>query len=101
MSFYLTAVDNLVREPGHEPSIGLVLCPGRNKTVTQWALRGTTSPVAVARYTTGDVTLTDETPEELKPALPELPRLASELEGISEAADIIYDADDENDRGSA
>jgi predicted nuclease of restriction endonuclease-like (RecB) superfamily len=39
MSFYLTAVDELERQPGDEPSIGLVLCPCRSKTVTEWALQ--------------------------------------------------------------
>jgi predicted nuclease of restriction endonuclease-like (RecB) superfamily len=39
MSFYLTAVDELERQPDDEPSIGLVLCPGRSRTVTEWALR--------------------------------------------------------------
>jgi predicted nuclease of restriction endonuclease-like (RecB) superfamily len=61
MSFYLTAVDELERQAGDEPSIGLVLCPGRSKTVTEWALRGIDSPVAIARYTTGEVTLTQTT----------------------------------------
>ena len=28
MSFYLTAVDELERQPGDEPSVSLVLCPG-------------------------------------------------------------------------
>ncbi|MGO9249206.1 MAG: PDDEXK nuclease domain-containing protein, partial [Solirubrobacteraceae bacterium] len=70
MSFYLTAVDELERQPGDEPSIGLVLCPGRSKTVTEWALRGIDSPVAIARYTTGEVTLTQTPPPEMKPALP-------------------------------
>jgi len=91
MSFYLTAVDELERQPGDEPSIGLVLCPGRSKTVTEWALRGVDSPVAVARYRTGDVTLTETPPAEMKPALPELPQLASELSNIVEAANAVYD----------
>lgn len=91
MSFYLTAVNELERQPGDEPSIGLVLCPGRRKTVTEWALRGVDSPVAVARYTTGDVTLTETPPAEMTPALPELPKLASELSDIVEAANAVYD----------
>jgi predicted nuclease of restriction endonuclease-like (RecB) superfamily len=90
MSFYLTVVDELERQPGDEPSIGLVLCPGRSKTVTEWALRGVDTPVAVARYTTGDVTLTQTPPAEMKPALPELPELASELTNIVEAARVVY-----------
>jgi len=79
MSFYLTAVDELERQPSDEPSIGLVLCPGRNKTVTEWALRSIDTPVAVARYSTGEVRLTDTPPADFTPALPELPALASEL----------------------
>jgi len=91
MNFYLNAIDELERQPEDEPSIGLVLCPGRNRTVTEWALRGVDAPVAVARYTTGEVTLTDTPPLEMRRALPDLPKLASELTGIVEAADIIYD----------
>jgi len=91
MSFYLTAVDELERQPGDEPSIGLVLCPGRRKTVTEWALRGVDTPVAVARYTTGEITLTQTPPAEMKPALPELPKLASELSNIVEAANAVYE----------
>ncbi len=91
MSFYLTAVDELERQAGDEPSIGLVLCPGRRKTVTEWALQGVDTPVAVARYTTGEITLTQTPPPEMKPALPELPKLASELSNIVEAANTTYD----------
>ena len=50
MSFYMTAVDELERQPADEPSTGLVLCPGRSKRVTEWALRGIDSPVAVAHH---------------------------------------------------
>src|ERR1700722_6515932 len=85
MNFYLNAVDELERQPGDRPAIGLVLCPGRSRTVTEWALRGLDAPVAVARYTTGGVTLTKTPPRELRGALPELPDLASKLSGILEA----------------
>jgi hypothetical protein len=91
MNFYLNAVDELHRQPGDEPSIGLILCPGRNKTVTEWALRGLDSPVAVARYITGDMALTAQAPAEFQPALPDLPKLASELTQMVETAEVIYD----------
>jgi predicted nuclease of restriction endonuclease-like (RecB) superfamily len=94
MGFYLTAVDELERQPGDEPSIGLVLCPGRGKTVTEWALRTVDAPVAVARYTTGEVRLTQTPPPEMQPALPDLPALASELSDIVEAANAVYDDKD-------
>jgi predicted nuclease of restriction endonuclease-like (RecB) superfamily len=97
MNFYLNVVDELQRQPADGPSIGLILCPGRNKTVTEWALRGVDTPVAVARYITGDIALTQNAPAELKPALPDLPALAHELTGIVEAAVVIYndELDDE------
>ncbi len=91
MNFYLNALDTLHRDQGHQPSIGLVLCPGRNKTVTEWALRGIQTPVAVARYTTADIALTKTVPAELRPALPDLPQLEEELAVKIETADAIYD----------
>ncbi|MGO9974977.1 MAG: PDDEXK nuclease domain-containing protein [Solirubrobacteraceae bacterium] len=96
MNFYLNALDELHRGEGHEPSIGLILCPGRNKTVTEWALRGIHTPVAVARYITADLALTERAPAELKPALPDLPGLAKELTKIVETAAAVHpDAIDE------
>jgi predicted nuclease of restriction endonuclease-like (RecB) superfamily len=89
MSFYLTAVDELERQPQDEPSIGLVLCPGRARTVTEWALRSIDTPIAVARYTTGELRLTQTPPASLKPALPDLPALANELSSIVEAANTV------------
>lgn len=92
MNFYLNAVDELERQPGDRPSIGLVLCPGRARTGTEWALRGLETPVAVARYVTGDVTLTETAPDEMKPALPDLPELAGELSAIVKAASAAAEA---------
>jgi predicted nuclease of restriction endonuclease-like (RecB) superfamily len=86
MNFYLAAVDAFERQPGDEPSIGLILCPGRSKTITEWALRAIHAPLAVARYNTADVTLTSTPPAELKRALPALPQLASELSQRIDAA---------------
>jgi predicted nuclease of restriction endonuclease-like (RecB) superfamily len=79
MNFYLTAVDELERQPGQEETIGLILCPGRNRTVTEWTLRRTDAPMAISRYITEGVTLSEEAPEEMRHALPELPELAGEL----------------------
>jgi len=89
MNFYLNALDELHSGEGHQPAIGLILCPGRNKTVTEWALRGIGTPVAVARYITGDTALTDQAPAELKPALPDLRDLAKELTKTVETAEAI------------
>ncbi|HDL64374.1 MAG TPA: DUF1016 domain-containing protein, partial [Proteobacteria bacterium] len=38
MQFYLTALDRQVREDGEGPSIGIILCKGKNRTVVEYAL---------------------------------------------------------------
>lgn len=90
MNFYLNALDRLHSSEGHKPSIGLILCPGRSKTVTEWALRGIDTPIAVARYITGDMALTEEAPAELKPALPDLPDLAIELAEMVQTTEAAH-----------
>ena len=50
MNFYLSAVDDLMRHPADQPSIGLILCKERNRLVVEYALRDTTKPMGVATY---------------------------------------------------
>jgi len=50
MSFYQTAVDNLVKTPPDGPTIGLILCRGKNQTVVEYTLRDAKSPMGVAEY---------------------------------------------------
>ena len=39
MGFYLSAVDDLLRSPDDEASIGLILCKTRNRMIAEYALR--------------------------------------------------------------
>jgi len=50
MNFYQAAVDNLVKSPEDGPTIGLILCRGKNKTVVEYTLRDAKSPIGVAEY---------------------------------------------------
>jgi predicted nuclease of restriction endonuclease-like (RecB) superfamily len=50
MGFYLVAVDEQVATERDNPSIGLILCRGRDGVVAEYALRVATSPMAVASY---------------------------------------------------
>ena len=67
MNFYLAALDDRDREPGDNPSIGLILCRERNRVVVEYALRGVDTPIGVARY---EVMLADALPAQLAEALP-------------------------------
>jgi predicted nuclease of restriction endonuclease-like (RecB) superfamily len=50
MNFYLSAVDDLLRQKTDQPSIGIILCKDRNELVVEYALRDTRKPVGVAQY---------------------------------------------------
>jgi hypothetical protein len=52
LSFYLEALDRDVRKPHENPSIGIILCKGKDNEVVEYALNRTLSPAAVAEYYT-------------------------------------------------
>jgi predicted nuclease of restriction endonuclease-like (RecB) superfamily len=62
MNFYLSAVDDQMRHPGDQLSIGLILCKERNRLVVEYALRDTTKPMGVATYRVLPRKLKDELP---------------------------------------
>lgn len=74
MNFYLSVVDDQLRGPEHEPSIGLILCKERNRVVVEYSLRGATKPIGVAQYR-----LTKDLPHQLKGSLPTPAELKKEL----------------------
>ena len=82
MNFYLSAVDDLLRHPDDAPSIGIILCRGRNATVVEYSLRDTAKPMGVAGYQ-----LRQEPPPSLLDALPSIEELTRELNASHQAAD--------------
>jgi predicted nuclease of restriction endonuclease-like (RecB) superfamily len=52
MNFYLSAVDDLLRHPADNPSIGIILCKAKNRVVAEYALRDIEKPLAVSTYVT-------------------------------------------------
>ncbi len=51
MQFYLAALDDLARLPDENPSIGIILCKTKNRTIVEYAIRNSRQPVGVAQYT--------------------------------------------------
>ncbi len=74
MNFYLNLLDDYVREPGENPSIGIILCKERNHFEVEYALRGIDKPVGVSGYS-----LTRELPPELNNKLPDVKLLEEEI----------------------
>ena len=65
MNFYLSAVDDRLRHPDDQPSIGLILCKERKHLTVEYALRNTAGPIGVSEYR-----LTKALPANLKGSLP-------------------------------
>lgn len=72
MNFYLSALDDMVRLPYENPSIGIILCRGQKQRTVEYALRDTNKPMGVATYRAAN-----ELPEEYCQAL-------EGLEGLKE-----------------
>ncbi len=50
MQFYLAALDSLVKTRDENPSIGIILCKSKEKTIVEYALRESRKPIGVATY---------------------------------------------------
>ena len=76
MQFYLAALDDLVKMPDENASIGLILCQSKTRTIVEYALRESNKPIGVSQYK-----ITSELPNELKGELPEPEQIAKLLRG--------------------
>jgi predicted nuclease of restriction endonuclease-like (RecB) superfamily len=74
MSFYLSAVDDLLRHPEDRATIGIVLCKSRNWVVAEYALRDLHKPMGIATWHS-----TESMPIEWKENLPSVEALEVEL----------------------
>lgn len=50
LNFYVNAVDDLIKTPSQNPTIGLLICKNKDETDVQYAFNGITTPMGVASY---------------------------------------------------
>lgn len=74
MNFYLPAIDNLIKHPLDNPSIGLILCKSKNSVLAEYTLRDMNKPIGLAEYR-----FTEALPEEIQTVLPTIEELEAEL----------------------
>lgn len=79
MQFYLTALDRQVRKEDENPSIGIILCKEKTRTIIEYALYDARKPIGVATYE-----ITKTLPKELRGQLPQPEEIAALLEGMEE-----------------
>jgi predicted nuclease of restriction endonuclease-like (RecB) superfamily len=77
MQFYLTALDRQVRQEDENPSIGIILCKEKSRTIVEYALHDATKPIGVATYQ-----ITKTLPKEFKGQLPKPEEIAALLGGL-------------------
>lgn len=66
MNLYLSILDEYVKHPDENPSIGIILCKEKSDKIVEFAFRNISTPIGVATYT-----LQRELPPEYKNALPD------------------------------
>lgn len=74
LNFYLSALDEYVRLPNENLSIGIILCKSKDKKTVEFSFRDTTKPMGVASFKTSN-----ELPEEYRNILPSAEELMSHL----------------------
>jgi len=52
MQFYLTALDETVKLPDENPSIGIIICKSKHRTRVEYTLKTSSAPIGVATYST-------------------------------------------------
>lgn len=80
MQFYLAALDAQVRLPDENPSIGIILCKEKKRTIVEYALRDAMKPIGVVTYRT-----VKKLPRELKGLLPSPEEIIRLFEDADEA----------------
>ena len=74
MNFYLSAVDDMLKHPADQPTIGLILCRAKNQIIVEYALRDTAKPMGIAEFRH-----LEALPENLKGSLPTVEEIEAEL----------------------
>lgn len=78
MQLYLTALDEQIKLPDENSSIGIIICKSKDKTFVEYALKQSNVPIGVATYK-----LSNSLPENMKEMLPTPEEIVARL-GIFE-----------------
>ena len=86
---YVVACNHLLRKEGRDnPTIGLLICKEKNKTLAQYALESSSQPIAISDYE-----LSKLYPEKVEGTMPTIEELEAKLsvEDEGENSDSVND----------
>ena len=78
LGFYIAVVDDKLRLPAHNPTVGILICGSRNDHTVRYSLGQTDAPMAVSTYTY------DTLPAAERNALPDEEKLTAALDWAEE-----------------
>lgn len=79
MQFYLSVLNKTVKLEDENPSIGIIICKSKKRTIVEYALQDANKPIGVASYT-----ISNKLPSELKDFLPSSIDWENNLDSIIE-----------------
>lgn len=79
LNFYLSAIDDLVKDKTDNATIGLLLCKSKDNFTAEYALRNISSPIGVSEYK-----LLEDIPEYLQSQLPKAEEIELHIKDIDE-----------------
>jgi hypothetical protein len=78
LNFYLSAIDDQLRTPEDQPSIGIILCKDKDHLDVEYALRDFHKPMGVSSFITKDI------PISVQSQLPSVEEIEKELTALFE-----------------
>ena len=80
LNFYVNAVDDLIKTPSQNPTIGLLICSNKDETEVQYAFKGVQTPMGVASYNNIQM-------KEIQDQLPSIEELKNRIRLLEEELD--------------
>jgi len=77
LNFYISAIDDLLATAQDKPTIGILICKSKDKTIVEYSLKDIQKPMGVSEYE-----LVQHLPEQLKSSLPTIEAIEEELGGF-------------------
>jgi predicted nuclease of restriction endonuclease-like (RecB) superfamily len=77
MNFYLSVLNDTIKLPDENPSIGIIICKEKKRTTVEYALKESNQPIGIATYK-----LTESLPNDLKGLLPTPSEIGQRLENL-------------------
>jgi predicted nuclease of restriction endonuclease-like (RecB) superfamily len=78
LNFYISAVDGMLKSDHDNPTVGILICKSKKKTVVEYALKDVHKPIGVSEYQ-----ITQTLPDEFKSSLPSIAEIEAELEDMA------------------